>query len=162
MSLAPPKSYGGAFYGQEIKDAQLIENVFVNNSSEQQGGAIAGDRVGFTVRNNTLAGNQAKQGGAIWLLNSPAKVLNNILANTVFGGAVWSQGTSPSIQNNAWSANNGGHVTGSSFALGKSGNVDVVPNFRSYSSQSKCSRFDVRLRSNSTLAAPGKPKRGAF
>lgn len=95
--------YGGALYigaGESIAQ----NNLFVNNSAENEGGAIYVGAAETTIRNNTFHGNFGWKGGGIFL-DSSASVFNNILVNNSYGAITTVNSQQEIDYNDRW--NNG-------------------------------------------------------
>ena len=64
-------------------------NILIENQAAANGGAIYARNAGILeVTNNTLLGNAALDGGALWTTGTQVDVLNSLIATTVSGDAI--------------------------------------------------------------------------
>lgn len=83
---------GGGISLQATTGGLIANNVIASNAGELNGGGILlAGTTGVVVANNTIVANRSPNGGGLFLLQSPATVVNNIVAlntSTRHGGGI--------------------------------------------------------------------------
>ncbi len=152
---------GGAFDARQPggSDISLRNNVFIDNSSTAEGGAVrVHGNANVEVLNNTFAGNASGLNGmAVHTNNSAAAdIRNNIFAfHTTGGVAVRPSGSSPDPDYNLWWQNPAGEL-GNGFSTGPNA-VMADPLFVAFSNDSDCSNDQPWLQTGSPAIGAGDP-----
>ena len=156
-------SSGGGFYGQNITDLTVNNVVFQDNVSQEDGGGLAVDTIdGFYMYNNTFVGNSSVNGGGVWLANSSAVLLNNLITHSTGSGAYADSATvsASDMSYGGWHQNSS-NVSGSlSMTIGTDGHVSGDPLYQTYSQNGDCSDDLFILDSSSPYVDMGDPNSG--
>ena len=116
--------FGGAIYVKNFSKIVIDECIFRNNMADR-GGAIFTDYADIIVRNSTFVGNKAtmtnaRDGGAIYMIQSNCLIENNLIVNNraFHGGGIYIDGVVgiPTIINNVI-CNNYAHVGGGIYTV---------------------------------------------
>jgi parallel beta-helix repeat protein len=117
---------------------QIIQNVIVDNISAEGGGVywiLPANPTAMSMLNNTVVGNNASQGSALYADGFPpvALVTNNILLGSGSGGAVYCS-TYPSYVptfsfNDVFNASGAAYAGACADQTGMNGNISVDPSF---------------------------------
>ncbi|MBT3224418.1 MAG: hypothetical protein HN348_35570, partial [Proteobacteria bacterium] len=107
---------GGAMYLSNVgvdADNQYQNNTFVENTAEDDGGALwinAG--VGHDLFNNHFLGNASNSGGGLWSSGADLEFSNNLVALTQAGYGVSATGGTKVFDYNAYYSNTSDHLNG--------------------------------------------------
>jgi hypothetical protein len=160
-SNAATLEHGGAAYLEDVGtpgDHEWTNNLFVENTAIEDGGAlyVEGQKVG--LRNNHLLANQAGgNGGAVHFYAPAYTFLNNLVASTQAGDGVYAS-SAVALLYNDWFDNSSEHVSGE---LGLedlgAGTLFDDPLLVAYSSDGNCGNDDYRPAPGSPLVDAGSP-----
>jgi hypothetical protein len=127
MSGNSAESDGGGIWSINASSPLMVQNVIVGNQSPTLGGGMF---FGMgTLVNNTIAGNTAAEGAALYGVGS-AQLFNNILESSGASAVECSAGTSPVLDHNdAFGSGSAGFDGGCVSALGTNGNISADPLF---------------------------------
>jgi MYXO-CTERM domain-containing protein len=153
---------GGAWYSDAQQGTNLWNRViFQHNRANDRGGALwMRNDDGAALTNVTFVGNEAAEGGAIWLYASSPDVVNTIFAYTPSGDGIYAQ-DALSYPTFGWSAfwdNDSDDVGGTltPAVLGSSA-LFVDPGFVAYTDDGDCANDDLHLAAGSALVDAGAP-----
>lgn len=151
---------GGAFYAQNVSDATVNNVVFQENSSEDNGGAIAFDAVDAVyLYNNTFVGNEATNVGAgFWLFDTSAILLNNLLTHSTGSGGY--SNSSADHTYGGWFQNSADVAGSLSVTIGIYGHVSGDPQYQNYTQNGDCSDDLFMLEPSSPFVNAGDPNPG--
>jgi len=103
---------GGGLHGTSSgsSTATILNNAFVGNTADYQGGAIYCTSVALTVAGNTIVGNTAGESGGGMMCGAPATIANNTIAgnSAAQGGALLLSNYTMTIANNIVAFNSPG------------------------------------------------------
>ncbi|HXM54372.1 MAG TPA: choice-of-anchor D domain-containing protein [Candidatus Dormibacteraeota bacterium] len=141
MSGNSSTSDGGAIWSVNQSDAVIVQNLIVNNRSGATGGGVSfsppSGTLGPELVNNTIAGNSATQGSAVWAggFFATSRLFNNVLVGGAGEGAVYcdhsfSTATPVFDHNDGFATTEGGGFDANCGTVaGASGNISADPRF---------------------------------
>ena len=129
-------SQGGGIWIVNQSDALIVQNLIYNNNADQGGGiyfAVPSSGRGPILTNNTIAGNIASQGSAVFAAGYSEQTVffNNIMLAPSGGNAVDCSSAFPPIftNNDAFSAGGAGLLGTCSGQSSQNGNISADPRF---------------------------------
>ena len=144
---------GGGIYAQKVDRVDVRSNRVWENRAQQFGGGIALESVGQpSIVNNTIIGNSAGDGGALWTKDSSASVVNTIIAYTQSG--VGALGNSGDWHHNNWYNNSAGHTAGTDIPNISKGDIEIHPQFEKIVIDGRCDD-ELVIPSSSQLRSAG-------
>jgi predicted outer membrane repeat protein len=152
------RAYGGAVYTDGIGKADLdgshtwTNNVFVDNSSFEIGGAVY-HTTNYAMANNTFLDNSSARGGAVYVTGDGLKFVNNVVAWTVEGDGVVAT-SATTLAYSAFSTNTAADVTGASKGVGV---ITADPALTAYLRDGDCTNDRLWPRAGSPLIDAGDP-----
>jgi predicted outer membrane repeat protein len=133
-------------------------NVYVENYAATDGGAFyILDSGAVDIVNNTLLGNDAANGGGLWLSNSEVNFINNIVAWTTSGYAIEADSASSGkVEYFDFYSNSPGALNGSSISMGTTG-ITSPPMLSELSLDGVCGNDQLWPQAGSPLIDAGDP-----
>lgn len=157
---------GGAIYmygpSGETRPDDWENNIFLENEATTAGGALYADDLYHTrLANNVFVGNAAANGAAYYATNFRPTFINNVVAWSQGGAAVYASDTGAlvgvNIVFNDWYENEGGDRGGLyTFSTSTRGNNTADPGFAGLLLDGSCDD-DLRLADDSALIDAGIP-----
>jgi hypothetical protein len=134
----------------------ISENVITANRADRNGGGVLIEESEPVLENNDITLNRAANGGGIFIVNSLSTALsikgNNIADNLAFlaGGAVYMEGSSPSLENNEF-LNNISELLGGAVAVYNSAPIFRANLFENNQAQDESRGGAIWVSANSNL-----------